>query len=108
MKLKRITAALLAGVMCVGLLAGCGSKGDGDEKGSGDKITIRLLTRMAGTTAQVDIYNDILDEFKEKHGAELLPEVLDYLYENRDHRELWKGVPISRDGKVRLRDGSYR
>lgn len=53
MKLKRITAALLAGVMCVGLLAGCGSKGDGDEKGSGDKITIRLLTRMAGTTAQV-------------------------------------------------------
>lgn len=50
MKLKRITAALLAGVMCVGLLAGCGSKGDGDEKGSGDKITIRLLTRMAGTT----------------------------------------------------------
>ena len=51
----------------MGLLAGCGSKGDGDEKGSGDKITIRLLTRMAGTTAQVDIYNDILDEFKEKH-----------------------------------------
>ena len=46
MKLKRITAALLAGVMRVGLLAGCGSKGDGDEKGSGDKITIRLLTRM--------------------------------------------------------------
>ena len=33
------------------------------------------------------------------------PEVLDYLYENRDHRELWKGVPLSRDGKVRLRDG---
>ncbi len=30
---------------------------------------------------------------------------MDYLYENRDHRELWKGVPISRDGKVRLRDG---
>ena len=45
------------------------------------------------------------DEFKAKHGEELLPEVLDYLYENRDHRKLWKGVPISRDGKVRLRDG---
>ena len=43
--------------------------------------------------------------FKKKHGKELLPEVMDYLYENRDHRELWKGVPISRDGKVRLRDG---
>ncbi len=66
MKLKRITAALLAGVMCAGLLAGCGSKGDGGKE-SGDKITIRLLTRMAGTTPQVDIYNDILDEFKEKH-----------------------------------------
>ncbi len=67
MKLKKITAALLAGVMCVGLLAGCGSKGDGNKEDSGDKITIRLLTRMAGTTPQVDIYNDILDEFKEKH-----------------------------------------
>ena len=57
----------------------------------------------------LDLANDYVnlswDEFKEKHGAELLPEVLDYLYENRDHRELWKGVPISRDGKVRLRDG---
>jgi DNA-directed RNA polymerase subunit beta len=30
---------------------------------------------------------------------------LQYLSDNRDHRELWKGVPISRDGKVRLRDG---
>ena len=40
-----------------------------------------------------------------KHKEELLPEVMDYLYENRDHRNLWKGVPISRDGKVRLRDG---
>ena len=36
---------------------------------------------------------------------ELLPEVLQYLYDNRDHRALWKGVPLSRDGKVRLRDG---
>ena len=35
----------------------------------------------------------------------LLPEVMQYLSDNRDHRELWKGVPISRDGKVRLRDG---
>ena len=57
----------------------------------------------------LDLANDYVnlswDEFKAKHGAELLPEVLDYLYENRDHRELWKGVPLSRDGKVRLRDG---
>ncbi|MCC8137109.1 MAG: DNA-directed RNA polymerase subunit beta [Clostridiales bacterium] len=57
----------------------------------------------------LDLANDYVnlewDEFKEKHGEELLPEVLDYLYENRDHRALWKGVPISRDGKVQLRDG---
>ncbi len=57
----------------------------------------------------LDLANDYVnlewEEFKEKHGEELLPEVLDYLYENRDHRELWKGVPLSRDGKVRLRDG---
>ena len=52
-----------------------------------------------------DYVNLEWDEFKAKHGEELLPEVLDYLYENRDHRKLWKGVPISRDGKVRLRDG---
>ena len=39
------------------------------------------------------------------HGEELLPEVLDYLVANKDHRKVWKGVPISRDGKVRLRDG---
>ena len=52
-----------------------------------------------------DYVNFEWDEFKEKHGEELLPEVLDYLYENRDHRKLWKGVPISKEGKVRLRDG---
>jgi DNA-directed RNA polymerase subunit beta len=57
----------------------------------------------------LDLANDYVnlewDEFKAKHEEELLPEVMDYLYENRDHRKLWKGVPISRDGKVRLRDG---
>ena len=57
----------------------------------------------------LDLANDYVnlewEEFKSRHGEELLPEVLDYLYENREHRKLWKGVPISRDGKVRLRDG---
>ena len=57
----------------------------------------------------LDLANDYVnlewDEFKEKYEEELLPEVMDYLYENRDHRALWKGVPLSRDGKVRLRDG---
>ncbi|BCZ27072.1 DNA-directed RNA polymerase subunit beta [Claveliimonas bilis] len=57
----------------------------------------------------LDLANDYVnlswEEFEAKHEEELLPEVMQYLYDNRDHRKLWKGVPISRDGKVRLRDG---
>ena len=57
----------------------------------------------------LDLANDYVnlewEEFEKKHGEELLPEVLEYLSENREHRKLWKGVPLSRDGKVRLRDG---
>ena len=57
----------------------------------------------------LDLANDYVnlewEEFEKKHKDELLPEVMEYLYENREHRKLWKGVPISRDGKVRLRDG---
>ena len=57
----------------------------------------------------LDLANDYVnlswEEFEEKHKDELLPEVLQYLSDNREHRKLWKGVPISRDGKVRLRDG---
>jgi len=57
----------------------------------------------------LDLANDYVncdwDDFKSKHGAALLPEVLEYLEQNREHRALWKGVPLSRDGKVRLRDG---
>ena len=57
----------------------------------------------------LDLANDYVnlswEEFEAKHKDELLPEVMQYLSLNRDHRELWKGVPISRDGKVRLRDG---
>ena len=45
------------------------------------------------------------DTFESLHKDELLPEVYEYLSENREHRSLWKGVPINRDGKVRLRDG---
>ncbi len=52
-----------------------------------------------------DYVNLEWEEFEKKHKEELLPEVMDYLYENRAHRELWKGVPLSRNGKVRLRDG---
>jgi len=57
----------------------------------------------------LDLANDYVnmewEDFEKAHKEELLPEVMEYLSENREHRALWKGVPLSRDGKVRLRDG---
>lgn len=78
---KRFMTALLAGLMCVSLLAGCATAtttsstsaaAPADQTtttaaNAGEKVTIRLLTRMAGTTVQVQIFNDILNEFKAKH-----------------------------------------
>ena len=52
-----------------------------------------------------DYVNFEWDEFYEKYKDVLDPDVMQYLSDNRAHRALWKGVPISRDGKVRLRDG---
>ncbi len=52
-----------------------------------------------------DYVNSEWEEFEKKYKKVLLPEVMDFLSENRDHREVWKGVEIKRDGKVRLRDG---
>ena len=43
--------------------------------------------------------------FYDKYKDTLNDEVMKYLSDNREHRSLWKGVPISRDGKVQLRDG---
>ncbi len=52
-----------------------------------------------------DYVNTSWEDFQEKYKDILKPEVMEYLGEHLEHRELWKGVPISRDGKVRLRDG---
>ncbi len=52
-----------------------------------------------------DYANEDWDTFYEKYKDDTEKEVMDYLYENRDHREEWKGVPINRTGKVRVRDG---
>ena len=52
-----------------------------------------------------DYVNTEWDEFKEKYEDTVHPEIMDYLEEHLDHRKEWAGVPISRDGKVRLRDG---
>ena len=52
-----------------------------------------------------DYVNSTWEEFEEKYKDSVDPEIMKYLYDNRDHRELWKGVPIQTDGKVQLRDG---
>ena len=52
-----------------------------------------------------DYVNFTWEDFKEKYKDTLRDDVIQYLYDNRAHKELWKGVPISRDGKVQLRDG---
>ncbi|WP_177958438.1 DNA-directed RNA polymerase subunit beta [Lachnoclostridium sp. Marseille-P6806] len=52
-----------------------------------------------------DYVNTSWEEFVEKYKDILKPGVIDYLGAHLEHRELWKGVPLSRDGKVRLRDG---
>ncbi len=52
-----------------------------------------------------DYVNTTWEEFEAKYKDVLNEEIMQYLYDNRDHREEWKGVPISRDGKVQLRDG---
>ncbi|MCR5607554.1 MAG: DNA-directed RNA polymerase subunit beta [Lachnospiraceae bacterium] len=52
-----------------------------------------------------DYVNTEWDEFYEKYKDILNEDVMKYLDENKAYREEWKGVPIERDGKVRLRDG---
>ena len=57
----------------------------------------------------LDVANDYVnmewEDFQEKYRDTLKPEVIEYLGDHLDHKELWKGVPLNRDGKVRLRDG---
>ncbi len=64
------------------------------------EIDIQDTLRLAN-----DYVNLEWDEFTKLHKDELLPEVYEYLDKNKAHRALWKGVPISEDGKVLLRDG---
>ena len=52
-----------------------------------------------------DYVNLSWEEFESKYKDLIKPEVMEYLGAHLEHRELWKGVPITRDGKVRLRDG---
>ncbi|MBQ9302185.1 DNA-directed RNA polymerase subunit beta [Butyrivibrio sp.] len=65
-----------------------------------NEIDIQDTLEMAN-----DYVNSSWEDFEKKYKDLVHPEIMDYLYENRDHRELWKGVPIRSDGKVQLRDG---
>ena len=52
-----------------------------------------------------DYVNTSWEEFSAKWKDTLDEKVYNYLDENKAYREEWKGVPISRTGKVQLRDG---
>ena len=60
-------------------------------------------------TAQLEMANDYAnsewEDFEAKYKDSVDKGVMDYLYEHRDHRNAWKGVPINKSGKVELRDG---
>jgi DNA-directed RNA polymerase subunit beta len=53
----------------------------------------------------VENYTAAQGTFTGKYKDILRDDVVQYLDKNRAHRAVWKGVPISRDGKVQLRDG---
>jgi DNA-directed RNA polymerase subunit beta len=55
--------------------------------------------------AATEKWSDATENFYDKYADVLSDDVMTYLSENRDHRELWEGVPLGRDGKVQLRDG---
>ena len=52
-----------------------------------------------------DYVNTSWEEFEEKYRDKADPKLMEYLGSHLEHRALWKGVPLGRDGKVRLRDG---
>ena len=52
-----------------------------------------------------DYANTSWEEFEAKYKDIVHPEIMEYLGSHLEHREEWKGVPITREGKVRLRDG---
>ena len=60
---------------------------------------------MATLELANDYVNTEWEEFEEKYKDSVRADVMEYLHDHLDHRALWKGVPLSRDGKVQLRDG---
>ena len=88
------------------------------------ELHLSLASRVLGFNVATPVFNgadenDIMDtlemandyanksweEFEELWGDKVNDDIMKYLYDNRSHREEWKGVPIDRTGKVWLRDG---
>ena len=67
--------------------------------------TLELANDYVNMPFDAEEAEDGEENFYDKYKDTLREDVMDYLSENRAHRSLWKGVPISRDGKVQLRDG---
>ena len=67
--------------------------------------TLELANDYVNMPFDAEEAEDGEENFYDKYKDILREDVMDYLSENRAHRSLWKGVPISRDGKVQLRDG---
>ena len=78
-------------------------------------LGIKIETPVFNGASEEDIMNTLemandyvnwsWEDFNEKWAPMVEESVMNYLYENRDHREEWKGVPIDHTGKIRLRDG---
>ena len=67
--------------------------------------TLELANDYVNMPFDAEEAEDGEENFYDNYKDTLREDVMDYLSENRAHRSLWKGVPISRDGKVQLRDG---
>ena len=64
-----------------------------------------LAREKADAEANGEEYPADMTTFTAEYKDLLRDDVFQFLSDNRAHRAEWKGVPIGRDGKVRLRDG---
>ncbi len=55
-----------------------------------DEIDIQDTLELANDYVNIEDF----EEFRAKYQDTLAPDVMEYLDEHKDHRELWKGVPI--------------
>ncbi|MFQ9698016.1 MAG: ABC transporter substrate-binding protein [Zhenhengia sp.] len=65
--MKKGIALLLVCATAATTFVGCSTSSTAQSAKDSGKIQIRLLTRMVGTSPQVAIYNEVIEEFKAKH-----------------------------------------